>query len=301
MINKLGVMVDCSRNSVMTVAATKRLIDKLSIMGYRVLGLYTEDTFEVNNEPHFGCLRGRYTKKELKELERYALSKGVTLKPYIQTLAHLNQIFLWDEYYAIKDIDDILLIGDERTYELIDHIFQTLAECFTAREVNIGMDEAHHVGRGAYLDKHGYEIPVELMKLHLVRVLEIAEKYGFTCEMWGDMFYNMSFKTPNATEESVHCVSEKIPRGLKLAVWDYYGLKKEDYIKALGHYRWAFAPITVTVSSQRSRRFLRARKWGSMRLVLPCGETTAASVARLPRCRRCLLRRNMRAGILTRL
>ena len=145
-------MVDCSRNSVMTVAATKRLIDKMSFMGHRVLGLYTEDTFEVNNEPHFGCLRGRYTKKELKELDRYALSKGVTLKPYIQTLAHLNQIFLWDEYYAIKDIDDILLIGDERTYELIDHIFQTLAECFTAREVNIGMDEAHHVGRGAYLD-----------------------------------------------------------------------------------------------------------------------------------------------------
>ena len=244
MINKLGVMVDCSRNSVMTVAATKRLIDKLSIMGYRVLGLYTEDTFEVNNEPHFGCLRGRYTKKELKELDRYALSKGVTLKPYIQTLAHLNQIFLWDEYYAIKDIDDILLIGDERTYELIDHIFQTLAECFTAREVNIGMDEAHHVGRGAYLDKHGYEIPVELMKLHLVRVLEIAEKYGFTCEIWGDMFYNMAFKTPNATEESVHCVSEKIPRGLKLAVWDYYGLKKEDYIKELGQYRCLTDNIT---------------------------------------------------------
>ena len=237
MIEKLGVMVDCSRNGVMTVETVKRLIDVLSAMGYRYLGLYTEDTFEVNNEPHFGCLRGRYSKEELKELDAYALQKGMLLKPYIQTLAHLNCIFLWDEYYAIKDIDDILLVGEERAYELIDHIFQTLAECFTTREVNIGMDEAHHLGRGKYLDKNGYTPPVEIMQKHLKRVLEIANNYGFTCEVWGDMFYNMAFNAPNATQETVHGVSEKIPRNLKLAVWDYYGLENENYIKEFGQYR----------------------------------------------------------------
>lgn len=237
MIEKLGVMVDCSRNAVLTVEATKRFIDKLSFMGYHVLGLYTEDTFEVTGEPHFGCLRGRYTKAELKELDAYALSRGVMLKPYIQTLAHLNSIFLWDEYYAIQDIDDILLVEEERTYELIDHIFQTLAECFTSREVNIGMDEAHRLGRGRYLEKHGYMSSLDIMQKHLKRVLDIATKYGFTCEMWGDMFYNMAYLTPNATQQEIQGISDGIPANLKLAVWDYYGLEKENYIKEFGQYK----------------------------------------------------------------
>lgn len=237
MIEKLGVMLDCSRNAVMTVEATKHFIDKLSFMGYHVLGLYIEDTFEVTNEPHFGCLRGRYSKEELKELDAYALSKGIILKPYIQTLAHLNCIFLWDEYYAIQDIDDILLAEDERTYELIDHIFQTLAACFTTREVNIGMDEARHLGRGRYLEKHGYKPALDIMLKHLKRVLAIAEKYGFTCEMWGDMFYNMAYSDSNVTEQEIQKISETIPSNLNLAVWDYYGLEKENYIKEFTQYK----------------------------------------------------------------
>ena len=66
---KTGVMIDCSRNSVLSVQSVKKLIDVLSKMGYDSIQLYTEDTFEVNNEPYFGYLRGRYTKAELKEIE----------------------------------------------------------------------------------------------------------------------------------------------------------------------------------------------------------------------------------------
>ena len=57
----LGVMVDCSRNAVLTVSAAKRLIDALHNMGYYMLMLYTEDTYEVDNQPKFGYLRGRFT------------------------------------------------------------------------------------------------------------------------------------------------------------------------------------------------------------------------------------------------
>ena len=56
---KLGVMVDCSRNSVMNVEALRSLIPVLSKIGYTTLMLYTEDTYEVNGEPYFGYLRGR--------------------------------------------------------------------------------------------------------------------------------------------------------------------------------------------------------------------------------------------------
>lgn len=65
---RLGVMVDCSRNAVMTVDIVKKFIDALSKMGYNMLMLYTEDTYEVDNQPWFGYLRGRYSKDEMKEI-----------------------------------------------------------------------------------------------------------------------------------------------------------------------------------------------------------------------------------------
>ena len=68
-------------------------------MGYNALMLYTEDTFEANNEPFFGHFRGRYSKEELKEINRYCLEKNIELIPCIQTLAHLNAIFKWQEEY----------------------------------------------------------------------------------------------------------------------------------------------------------------------------------------------------------
>jgi len=59
-----GVMIDCSRNGVMKPKQVMRFIDALAKMGYNMLELYTEDTYEVEGEPYFGYLRGRYTGKE---------------------------------------------------------------------------------------------------------------------------------------------------------------------------------------------------------------------------------------------
>ena len=70
--SSFGVMVDCSRNAVMTVAELKKFITLISRMGYNQVQLYMEDTYEVNDEPYFGYLRGKYTKEELKELDDFA-------------------------------------------------------------------------------------------------------------------------------------------------------------------------------------------------------------------------------------
>ena len=49
----------------------------------------------------------------------------------------------------------VQLVGDERTYQLIDKMFAAVAECFGSKLVHIGMDEAHMVGLGRYLQQHG--------------------------------------------------------------------------------------------------------------------------------------------------
>ena len=91
--------------------------------------------------------------------------------PCVQTLAHLGTIFKFHPYREINDYADILLIDEPRTYQLIENIFATLAENFTSRKVHIGMDEAHMVGLGRYLDKHGICDRYELLNRHLTKVV----------------------------------------------------------------------------------------------------------------------------------
>ena len=220
-----GTMIDCSRNAVMNVKTLKKWIDLTADLGYNTLCLYMEDTYEVADEPYFGYLRGRYSKEELKEIDEYAKKRGMEIIPCIQTLAHLNQMFRWPKYRSYNDTDDILLIDNEDVYTLIDRCFQTLAECFSTKTINIGMDEAFMMGRGRYFNLHGNTDRAELFLKHLNRVAKIGEKYGFTMLMWSDMFFNLlDEKTDNLAE-----VQAKIPNSVKLVYWDYYSTEKKNY------------------------------------------------------------------------
>ncbi|MBO4411606.1 MAG: beta-N-acetylhexosaminidase, partial [Lachnospiraceae bacterium] len=224
-------MIDCSRNGVMTAEKVREFADLMAGMGYNMLMLYTEDTYEIDGEPFFGYMRGRYSKAELKELDAYCASKGIELIPCIQTLAHLNSLRRWPVYEPMFDINDVLLAGDERVYRLIGKMFDTLAECFTTRRVHIGMDEAHFVGLGRYLNEHGYTNRALLMAEHLKKVNEIAAERGFTTMIWSDMFIRLNNngayrgKDLKVPEETVKAV----PKGVELVYWDYYSKDPEDY------------------------------------------------------------------------
>jgi hypothetical protein len=275
---KLSVMIDCSRNSVMTVGALKKLINVLSRVGYSAVQLYCEDTYEVGGEPYFGYLRGRYSKAELKELDAYALKAGMELVPCVQTLAHLNALKRWPEYAPLFDCDDILLAGDERVYRLIERIFDTLAECFTSRSVNIGMDEAHMLGLGKYLDGHGYENRFDIMLKHLGRVNEIANKRGFSCMMWSDMFFRLAQGGDYYAGGGIDGeIRRKIPPNVKLIYWDYYADKESDYdgmikahlqfdsptVFAGGAWTWAgLAPLNGVSIKRTDAAFAACRKNG---------------------------------------
>lgn len=235
-----GIMIDSSRSGVMNVDSIKHMIDLMESMDYNMLMLYTEDTYEVNNQPYFGHLRGRYKKEELKEIDAYAKAHGVELVPCIQTLAHLFCLQHWPAYWDHADYREVLMVGDEKVYQLIDDMFSTLAECFTSRLANVGMDEARWLGLGKYLEQHGYRNRVEILCEHLQRVSDIAKKYGFTLCMWSDMFFKLATSNGSWTEgecgEIDASVSEMIPDNVRLIYWDYYSKDKEHYDQWLvGH------------------------------------------------------------------
>ncbi len=233
MSKMLGVMLDCSRNAVMSTESVKEYADVLKKMGYNTLMLYTEDTYEIDENPLFGYMRGRYSKEELKDIDSYCNSIGIELIPCIQTLAHLNCMFKWTEYDDIKDCDDILLIGEEKTYKLIENMFKTLSECFTSRKIHLGMDEAYRVGTGKYQEKHGICDRFDTINSHLAKVCEIAEKFGLAPMIWSDMFVKLALDTDDyyALKDS-SAIKEKanLPENISLVYWDYFTTDYNDYI-----------------------------------------------------------------------
>lgn len=229
--DSLGVMIDCSRNAVLHMDAFQSIVRRLALMGYTTIQLYTEDTYELEGYPYFGYMRGRYTAEQWRSMDRYAALFGIELVPCIQTLAHLGPALKWPEHADLVDCNDILLIDEPKTYKLIDEMFRTMAGNLSSRHINIGMDEAHMMGLGKYLDKHGYHDRSALMMKHFTKVMEMARSYGFKPMMWSDMFFRLASGGEYYDPESPirADIVSLIPEDLKLVYWDYYTEDRAKY------------------------------------------------------------------------
>ena len=108
--------------------------------------LYTEDTYEIPDQPYFGWMRGRYSMQELRELDDCADALGIELCPCIQTLGHLNRALHWPAMAHLKDNEEVLLADNEETYAFLKQAIQAAAAPYRSRRIHIGMDEAHGIG-----------------------------------------------------------------------------------------------------------------------------------------------------------
>ncbi len=271
-----GEMIDNSRNAVMSIKQCKNHIIYSAAFGLNCIYLYNEDTFEVGGEPYFGYMRGRYSTDELKELCAYAEGFGIEVVPCIQTLAHLNQMLRWSCYAPIKDCNDILLADEDATYALIEKFVAAWRAVTKSANINIGMDEAHMLGRGKYMDKHGLVPQFELMCRHLERVIKICEKYGFKPMMWSDMFFRLVFGGYYDDAAIDPKLLQKVPQNITLVYWDYYSTDRSKYISQIekhkafpnelafagGAWKWSGFTPAITHSlkvSQTALEEVRAR------------------------------------------
>ncbi len=227
-----GGMFDLSRNAVLKVESIKNLLEKMALMGLNMVMLYTEDTYTIEGEPYFGYMRGRYSYEELKEVDDYADIFGIEMIPCIQTLAHLQQFLRWPAARYLRDTADVLLAETESTYEFIDRMIRAASAPFRSKRIHVGMDEAHGLGLGRYLEKYGYKRRFDIMTNHLNRVLEICRKYGLKPMMWSDMFFRLASKTGHYYDMNADIpkdVIEKVPREVQLVYWDYYHHEQKEY------------------------------------------------------------------------
>ena len=94
-----------------------------------------------------GRFRGRYKKEEIRECDAYAaIVSAFEMIPCVQTLAHLRTMLRWPAMMGYRDDEDILIAGEEKTYQLIDAMLKSLSEMYTSRKIHLGMDEAFYLG-----------------------------------------------------------------------------------------------------------------------------------------------------------
>ncbi len=236
----LGIMLDCSRNAVMTVEHIKQWLRQLALLGYNMVMLYTEDTYELPGEPWFGYRRGAYSAAELKAIDRYGAKLGIEIVPCIQTLGHLEKVLRHGAYSKVRDTRSVMMVGEKETYALIEKMVSHWRQVCRTRRIHLGMDETHDLGRGRYMDKHGYRSGVELFNEHLARVVKICSKQGLKPMIWSDMYFRLGCESGDYYDKATvipDAVARKIPNAVDLVYWDYYHADKAFYLDWIDRHR----------------------------------------------------------------
>ncbi|MEF2966742.1 beta-N-acetylhexosaminidase [Paenibacillus sp. M1] len=237
----IGPMFDLSRNGVLNIDSFKFMLRKMALMGLNTVMLYMEDTYEIEGEPYFGYMRGRYTTAELMEIDDYADRFGIEAFPSIQTLAHLEEFLKWEAAAGYRDTKGALLVGDEAVERLIGKMLDAASAPFRSRKIHVGMDEAEELGRGKYLDRNGYKDRFDIMTGHLERVLEAARGRGLKPMMWSDMF--LKFASADGSEHYdadtpiPEEMARRVPKDVDLVYWDYAHQEQADYEKLIAKHK----------------------------------------------------------------
>ncbi len=258
-VTNLGLMADMSRGGVMRAEKVKEFILKIALMGANQFMLYTEDTYTLEDYPHFGYMRGAYTDDELIDIDNYAADLGVEVIPCIQTLGHMAQYLTWgSETKEFKDTDAVLLCDSEETYKFIEAEIAKMKKLFRSDRIHIGMDEAWDMGLGQYVRKFGYKERYSVLERHLSRVVDICKKYDLHPMMWSDMFFRLGSPVDEYYDPEVvfpDRVKFNMP-DVDLVYWDYYHQEQAFYEKMLDRHFELNRPVIFAGTSYTTRGFL---------------------------------------------
>ncbi len=255
-----SVLIECSTGNTPTVDTIKHLIRMLARMGYNELYLGCTDAYKIEGEPYFNYKRGGYTTADFREMDACAKENGIELMANIQTLGHLHYLQRHESYRDLMDNDNILLVGDERVYKLIDKMFAAISAGLSSRRIHIGYDECWGLGLGNYLRRNGPADKKELLLRHLARVVEIAAGYGYTCEIWHDMLTE-SLNTSVTSEQ----VRQALPKNTTVFYWNYFESNEQ------------------VLRSELDNMLLHADRVGYAGTVFKCGSMTSLNTFSLPR------------------
>ncbi len=196
-----GVMLDVSRDRVLTMPALLDLIDRLAEWKINHLELYFEHTFAYRNHEKVWKESSPFTAEEILMLDQYCQERFIELVPNQNSFGHLHKWFQHPEYLHLAetemgietpwghkfDYPFSLSPAVPEVYPFIEELFDELLPNFTSRKFNVGADETFDLGKGKTQDvveKYGKS---RVYADFLLQLYNRVKARGRTMLVWGDI------------------------------------------------------------------------------------------------------------------
>ena len=251
-----AVLVDPARHF-LPVEEVRSFIDSIASLGFNILQLHLTDnegwTLPVESHPELTKGRPHYTKKELKELVRHGIEKGVEIVPEIDVPGHIGSLLkVYPDLACARGQGTMLCASNERVYSLLDEILYEVADIFPGQYIHLGGDEAD-------IDNNWGKCPdctINMMEPFFDKLLGTVRALGRKPILWcepvpGDDVSRFLFPYPKDvllvswrrfTSESCLRLAEKSGNKLIMAPAEYVYL---DYPQYEGDVPESAMPVTT--------------------------------------------------------
>jgi hypothetical protein len=184
-----GVSDDMSRGQVSTEKNIKKIIRFLAQYKMNWYQPYMEDIIHFKSFPEIGKNRGRFTEKEVKELQNYAQKFHVDFVPDLETLAHqgnmlnLKPFRKYAEYPGATAFDT----QSKAAVNFVKKLISDILPWFNSKYFHIGGDESFDVGRGASKAAVNLEGLATVQADYYRKIYDFVHSHGKKVIMYGDM------------------------------------------------------------------------------------------------------------------
>tara|TARA_B100000927_G_scaffold100201_1_gene81075 strand:- start:1926 stop:3533 length:1608 start_codon:yes stop_codon:yes gene_type:complete len=199
-----GLLIDLARMW-HDVSTLKNIIDLASFYKIKYLQLHLSDdqsfTFPSEIFPKLASPDRPYSKRDFRELVKYASDRGIIIIPEMDIPGHSRQfVEIYPEIFGVNNKmlqtnpwkSNVINIGSEKVYSAIDQLIGEIIEVFnTSPYFHIGGDEANldlykNVPEiNSFMRKNNLGKDVhELFRYFLVRMNEIVKKHNKKMFLW---------------------------------------------------------------------------------------------------------------------
>lgn len=222
LFERLGLMLDISRNRVPTMATLRGLVDLLHALHYNELQLYTEHTFAYLGHEAVWQKASPMTGYEIREIDLYCAARGIELVPNQNSFGHMERWLRHEAYKPLAECPDgfehplagwrasgSTLYPSDQSAAFMDGLYTELLPYFRSQQLHIGGDEPWELGKGRSAERVAREGKHRVYLDFMQRLFARVQTHGYRPQFWADII----LERPDLVPE--------LPEGVLPVIWGY--------------------------------------------------------------------------------
>jgi hexosaminidase len=212
-----GVVHDCSRGKVPTLATLKALVERLARWKLNELQLYVENVFAFRRHPAIGKGASPFTAAEIRSLQDHCTRHHVRLVGALASFGHMEKILSLPKYRALSEMPEgkseldrgTLCPIDPKSIRLVGELYAEFVPLFEAADFNACCDETSDFTTGRSCLRTRRLGPGRVYLEFVTKIHGLCRKHGKRMNLWADIV----LKHP-------HLLAE-LPDDVVLLNWEY--------------------------------------------------------------------------------